>query len=339
MFRMEDMRELLDGRRLLLIGASNTRALYKDLVWLFQNNTLIPGDALRRKLEYSFLGDILVQRSKLHKGRDFVEHRYFEKDNTSIEYRFVTRCYNSQIVGIFKDIKEGRVDVPDVVYLCSCIWDITRWGPSGFADYKKNLVLLMKLLDESLPKSTLVIWGTATPPGPTMKGGLIIKQIEFMQSTARVEMMEANCYVRDVVASCGFDVLDYHFYLHMQVFRRRPDGVHFGPMIMRFMSNLLLTHIAASWDFCLPQNAEIVLLKDVCDKASSGSTPPVGGLVQLEKIASQLQSPAKAPQSKAAKKNQKNTQMWATRAQTRAAKRQFKNVPVRRNQGFHPYRR
>jgi hypothetical protein len=46
-----------------------------------------------------------------------------------------------------------------------------------------------------------------------------IPQVEFLQHTLRFEVMEANMFARQIVVSHGFDVLDIHHHLRMQIHR------------------------------------------------------------------------------------------------------------------------
>jgi hypothetical protein len=46
-----------------------------------------------------------------------------------------------------------------------------------------------------------------------------ILQVEFLQHTLRFEVMEANMFARQIVVSHGFDVLDIHHHLRMQIHR------------------------------------------------------------------------------------------------------------------------
>ena len=89
-----------------------------------------------------------------------------------------------------------------------------------------------------------------------------------MQSLLRFEVMEANLFCRDLVVKYGYDVLDLHYYLRNQVHRyrriiyfttlllirvttlvfvffssRMEDGIHYNPLVLRFVTNLILTHI------------------------------------------------------------------------------------------------
>jgi hypothetical protein len=44
-------------------------------------------------------------------------------------------------------------------------------------------------------------------------------QVDFLQHTLRFEVMEANMFARQIVVSHGFDVLDIHYHLRMQIHR------------------------------------------------------------------------------------------------------------------------
>ncbi|CAH1397412.1 unnamed protein product [Nezara viridula] len=256
-FKREDARSLLNGKHILFIGDSNIRALYKDVLWLYKKNSLIDLGCLKRrvsKLENSFLGDRLIARSELTRGRDFTEHRIFEDGKTTFEFLFVTRCYCDNILKMINDIKIGAKHCPDVILMNSCLWDVSRWGPNGVSEYKSNMDKLMKLLTSSLPKHVLFIWATALPIAAVTYGGLIIKQIEFIQAMLRIHVIEANSFTASLVASYGYDVLDFHHYMRYQIMRRSADGIHFLPAAMRYLTNLLLTHIALSWDVKLPGN-------------------------------------------------------------------------------------
>ncbi|KDR15055.1 PC-esterase domain-containing protein 1B-like isoform X1 [Zootermopsis nevadensis] len=259
----KDALNLLEKRHAVFFGDSNMRSVYKDLVWLMNKNSLIERNVLKRKLGNSFMGDTLVKSSELHKGRDFEEVRKYEKDNVCMEYFFITRCYNNNIEDMMSAIKKKGRSAPDVIIMNSCLWDITRWGPNGVTAYKDNMVKLMKLLKTSLPPETLVIWTTAPPISTSCSGSLLIKQVEFLQHTLRFEVMEANVFARQIVVSYGFDVLDIHHHLRMQIHRRADDGIHWLPLSVRHMTNLLLTHIALSWNCPLPGNFHSRVLDSV----------------------------------------------------------------------------
>lgn len=306
-FLKKDALNLLEKKHIVFFGDSNVRSLYKDLIWLMNRNSLIEKDVLKRKLERSFLEDTLVKCSELHKGRDFEEVRRYEKGNVHVEYFFITRCCNSSIESMMSAIKQKEKPAPDVIVMNSCLWDITRWGPNGVTAYKDNMVKLMKLFKSSLPPETHVIWTTAPPVSTSCSGALLVKQVEFLQHTLRFEVMEANMFARQIVVSHGFDVLDIHHHLRMQIHRRASDGIHWLPMPVRHMTNLLLTHIALSWNFPLPGNFHSRILESIKNHETGDeaeivfpSLPPafVGTKESDRGTAVKLKHPTSLPQKK-----------------------------------------
>ncbi|XP_046997173.1 PC-esterase domain-containing protein 1A-like [Schistocerca americana] len=280
-FTKNDMQKLLQNKHVMLIGSSNTRAVYKDLVWLWNSNTLITQQVLKRKLEPSFMGDSLLKGEFLMRGRNYEEVREFKEPNVHIEFQFITRCYNVAVEQLMTDIKKGRKKAPDVLLYNSCLWDLTRWGPNGVQAYKDNLVKLMKLFKQCLPSKTVVIWIATEAVSQDCRGGLFVKQVEFMKHYLRFEVMEANMLARQIVVSYGFDFLDVHYYLRMQIHRRAPDGVHWTPVPVRHVTNLILTHIALCWDCELPghfrgtmlENAKNLLIKKVQEEIHLPKVP------------------------------------------------------------------
>ena len=53
-FKSDEAVRLLKGKTVLFLGASVTRGLYKDLIWLLNSNTLLPRQILGQKGEASF---------------------------------------------------------------------------------------------------------------------------------------------------------------------------------------------------------------------------------------------------------------------------------------------
>ncbi|XP_013791001.1 uncharacterized protein LOC106474850, partial [Limulus polyphemus] len=126
------------------------------------------------------------------------------------------------------------------------------WGPSGVEEYQKNFNMLMAKLQETVVENCLVIWTTTLPLSQKMKGGFLVPQLEFLKYSLRFHVMEANLYARQVVVKHGFDVLDMHYNLRMQIDQRAADGIHWLPPALRYMTNLLLTHISLALGVPLP---------------------------------------------------------------------------------------
>lgn len=74
--------KVLDGKTILIFGDSNIRAIYKDLLWLLEEGSLIPIEYLKIKNEPSFLSDIRTSTSRLMNSRNYRETREY-KSNVS----------------------------------------------------------------------------------------------------------------------------------------------------------------------------------------------------------------------------------------------------------------
>uniref|UniRef100_T1J0Z6 SGNH domain-containing protein n=1 Tax=Strigamia maritima TaxID=126957 RepID=T1J0Z6_STRMM len=252
MFSHVDVKNLLTKKKVVIIGDSNMRGMYKDIVCLLNKNELLPESALKAKMEPSFMNDKLVHKSALNNGRDFREERQFHDhlNHTYVDFFFVTRCHDKYFDD--KIVKNFRERQPDIVIMNSCLWDVTRWGPNGIDPYKENLRNLMRRLKEVLKDDCLFIWTTTMPISQDMRGGFLIPQVEFLRHQIRFEIMEANLFAWTTITKNGFDVLDLHYYMQMNILRRAKDGIHWLHTAMRHVSNYVLTHIALSWGVKLP---------------------------------------------------------------------------------------
>ncbi|XP_075730038.1 PC-esterase domain-containing protein 1A [Rhipicephalus microplus] len=245
LFESNDVHNLLDNKRLVLMGCSNVRAIYKDLICLHQYNEFISNEILRQKMENSCFGDNLVKHGIKHNGRDYLEERLYRKDGTSVSFYFLTKIYSGYVERILADMTIDSA--PDVIIASSCLWDITRWGPNGVEEYKANLNLFFGHLNRILPSTSLVIWLTAAPLAQDVRGGFLIPQLDFLKYSLRFHVLEANAFCRKTADRYGIDVIDIHYHLRMFLEYRAEDGIHWLPKGVRLCTNLVLTHIALSW--------------------------------------------------------------------------------------------
>ncbi|XP_046385587.1 PC-esterase domain-containing protein 1B-like isoform X2 [Ischnura elegans] len=242
-FTNVDIKMLFRGKFILILGSSNFRAVYRDIIWLLNFNKIIPEGHLRRKLDFSYLGDRLIKQGELNRGRDYVEMREYKKDGFHIKYNFITKCLTKEVEEMMHDIHEGNCKPPDIVIVNSCLWDITRWGPNGVTLYKDNMRKLFSIMKSSLPSTTLVIFSTTPPVSQSCSAAFLVRQVEFMRHSLRFEVMEANLFARQLVPTYGYNILDLHYHLRMQIHRWGPDGVNLYKENMQklfrlFMSNL-----------------------------------------------------------------------------------------------------
>ncbi|GFT52995.1 PC-esterase domain-containing protein 1A [Nephila pilipes] len=252
-FLQGDMCELLKKKSVVFMGDSNIRALYKDFLCLLHKTQFISDNILRNKMEKTVFGDKLVFHGLKSNGRNYREEREATIQSTKVSFFFLTKVFDDYVKKILKRITD--TSNPDVIIINCCLWDITRWGCDGVKKYKENLKLLMKELKKYVP-DCLVIWITAPPIACEVKGGFLVKELQFLKYSLRFHVVEANHYARKIVVENGFDVMDSHYHLKMQIHRRSDDGIHWLPPAVRYVTNLLLTHISLAWNVPLPHRCE-----------------------------------------------------------------------------------
>ena len=93
--------------------------------------------------------------------------------------------------------------------------------------YKNNIYKLMRLFQIHLPNYTQVVWMTIPPISAEIRGGFMIKNLEFMRHSMRFNIMEGNKYAATTCASYGYDVLDMHFYMVSFCHLQAPSGFLF----------------------------------------------------------------------------------------------------------------
>lgn len=245
-FSQSESIKLLGGRSVWLFGDSNTRSIYKDLVWLLEYGSLVPQPSLQTKNEPSHANDCRTSNSPLTSGRHYEEIREYCGQNTHVKFTFITKLHSRNLLEAFAE------DSPDVLVINSCVWDLTRWGPDGVAEYKRNVVDTMQFFKRTLPGETLVIFATTLPLSSHCTGGFLKKQIEFLRYMLPWHITEANSFLEEMAKLYRYDVLDFHYNMRFLTEEWMPDGIHWTPIAYRFLTNLLLTHLALSFNSPLP---------------------------------------------------------------------------------------
>ena len=286
-FVSKEARKVLKGKHIAIIGGSNMRGLYKDIVWLLNDDSFIPKEVLGEKLEKRFPDfesqrcaranisnrlkkkfnddnrDWLFKNEGLHPGRTYVEPRiyYHEKKDITINFRFVTRVWSSkktagknsleEFLRTYETIQEAKLDL---IIMNSLLWDVNRWGPDGISEYKKNLPTLLKTIKEVMAENGQFIWLTAQPGSKQLDSkAMETPGLEFQKKTTRYNVVEANFFTAHKVAEAGFDVIDLHYYFLLQTFRRNRDGIHWSPEANRYVTNMVLTHVCLADHKTLPK--------------------------------------------------------------------------------------
>lgn len=77
-------------------------------------------------------------------------------------------------------------------------------------------------------------------------------QIEHKAPLLRDDVIEANFYSGTLANSYEMDVLDLHYHFRFSLKHRINDGVHWNALAHRWITCLLLKHIAQAWGVILP---------------------------------------------------------------------------------------
>lgn len=240
--------KLLHNRQLMFFGDSNTRSIYKDFVWLLEYGNLVPQDSLKTKNELTHANDYKTSNSPLTSGRNYEETREYYNTGTCVKFTFLTKMFSESLTRAFED----QSLVPDVVVINSCVWDLSRWGPNGVAEFKKNVVHTMEYFKKRLSKKCLVVFTTTLPLSSNCRGGFLMKQVEFLRYPLPYHVIEANNYLAEMARLYNYDVLDLHYNMRFLREEWMPDGIHWTPLAYRLITNFLLTHLALSFNAPLP---------------------------------------------------------------------------------------
>ncbi|KAG8181273.1 hypothetical protein JTE90_022211 [Oedothorax gibbosus] len=272
-FLTKDLKKLMKNKKIIFMGDSNIRAIYKDFLCLMKDDRIIPDRNLRAKLEDSVFGDRLLNRGEKTNARVYREERRSTQCHVNVYFYFITKVFDEYVEDVLSRLRRGVR--PDVLIVNSFLWDISRWGADGVDTYKRNLNHLMDRL-QSLVPDCLVIWMTTPPLSKNIRGGFLIPDLEFLKYSLRFHVLEGNNFASEVVINHGFDVVDAHYHLQHQIHRRADDGVHWKPKAVRFILNLLLSHISVAFNVPLPNHGPPQVTDDETqesgDQAATAST-------------------------------------------------------------------
>uniref|UniRef100_A0A8D2LY25 Uncharacterized protein n=1 Tax=Varanus komodoensis TaxID=61221 RepID=A0A8D2LY25_VARKO len=257
-FSSKEARQLLLNKFVVVLGDSIQRSVYKDLVRVLQNDCLLTASQMKAKGDLRFENDHLVEGgvlSGLHNGTHYREVRQYRTCHHLVRFYFLTRVYSPYLESILEDFRTGLQ--PDLLILNSCVWDISRYGPSSMQEYRANLEMAFNRLDAALSSSCLVIWSMAMPLGPKVTGGFLTPEVrlQHLSRTLRNDVIEGNFYSATLATFHLFDVLDLHYRFRLDLRNRARDGVHWNSVAHRRITDLLLGHVAEAWGVVIPEKA------------------------------------------------------------------------------------
>ncbi|GMR37110.1 hypothetical protein PMAYCL1PPCAC_07305, partial [Pristionchus mayeri] len=263
------VKAMLGNVKMLLIGDSLMRGLYKDLITWTQTNNLSTDGDLKGKAESNYKGDRQIDISLLTDDKVFRQAREYQTESLLIQFLFTTRVMKDDMETLIQQML-GKDGYPDVILINSMIWDLTRYFKvsmdTAYSDsrYQKKIEIecLQKYLDRTsmllrrlravLPPHTMVIWVCFPHCRPSMAKGrgmqmepLTLERNHFIRSV----MIDGSFRVSQVVRNAGYDVLDFGFYMRNHAFYhyQKLDGMHWLPPGVRLMSQLLMQFLAKSW--------------------------------------------------------------------------------------------
>lgn len=263
---------ILGNMKVLMIGDSLMRGLYKDLITWTQTNHLSTDRDLKGKSEASYKGDRQIDISLLSDDKVFRQAREYQTENLCLQFHFTTRVMKDDMELLIRQML-GEDGYPDVILINSMIWDLTRYfkvsTDTSYSDchYQKRIEIecMQKYLDRTsmflrrlravLPPHTMVIWVCFPHCRPSENEG---RGFRGMQNEAlaaernhfiRSVMIDGSFRVSQVVRSAGYDVLDIGFYMRNHAFYhyQKADGMHWLPPGVRLMSQLFIQFLAKSW--------------------------------------------------------------------------------------------
>lgn len=257
-FFHQDVRDLFQNRKIIVIGDSIQRSVYKDLVclWTQKDSRYLMQRELRAKGELAFLGDKLLSGGKLEgkmvNGIEYREVREFKESEVFFKYYFVTRAYSEHMASILNELKTCG---PDIIIMNSTFWDLHHYGDDDLQQYKENLDKLLKEINEMFPLSVLFIWNAALPLAERCKGGFLRKGFLTIPVD---KIMAANNFARLATTKQKKIYLDlFNELKNKDNFTQAEDGIHWGMRAHRKISNLILTNICTSWKKKLPDPPQL----------------------------------------------------------------------------------
>lgn len=130
------------------------------------------------------------------------------------------------------------------IFLNYCL---NRYGLFGVDEYKENLNILFDRFKQCLLEDILVIWNIILLIVKDVRGGFFVLEVDFMKNIFRLDILEANFFVKQIVVVYGFDILDFYYYFRNRLDIRVKDGIYWDQRVYCYIINLLLMYISDVW--------------------------------------------------------------------------------------------
>ena len=146
--------------------------------------------------------------------------------------------------------------------------------------YRRNLYELFETCRRVLKPTTLFIWTTALPVSESVRGGVILDTIRFMQDVLRYDVLMANDIGSRAAVTYRFDVVDLHFEMRRHIDMRLPDGIHWNSQAHRKITSIILHHICIAWHVVLPPRVGLRFDRLLCTSSYASSKKSTDSLLE-----------------------------------------------------------
>ncbi|XP_075253771.1 uncharacterized protein LOC142345559 isoform X2 [Convolutriloba macropyga] len=255
-FSTSAAQNLLRNKRVVIMGCSVQRDLYKDLVLLLQEERYLSKYENRVKGSRTVVNDNLLKGGILEELKNdpsYREVREYRKGEFHIRFYFITRAYNPIVLGFVRNIY-AEFD-PDIFMFNSAIWDVNRNGPPfDHAAYEQNVRYICQVLVLLFSHNCKLIWLHQPPVTPKCASGRIVLAVnqDVLKMNVLRWMYEAVCIAENITKQYGFETIDlYHLMKHRSSWIAK-DGVHWASEGYRCMSLLIMHKLSVLYGVPVP---------------------------------------------------------------------------------------
>lgn len=278
-FQGDHARQLLKNKYILILGDSVQRTVYKDVVALLHNSEMLTQRELAQSCEKEHRGDQLVAATMKNIGDKFMEVREYAGHESNggyvlIRYVFMSRIWESN--GDTQELLDALTSdhFPDVLLVNSLFWDVSKYGDRSIIDsetkmkrfigFENNLHKFIKYFENreaqicktgeksQLRNPCLKIWRSTMPISETANTEPLTGTKSNMVKLVE-EISHTNYWAEQIIQSYNWDIIDAQFWFRQNYIEHRSDdGIHWNAKAHRWLTNIILTHIAIEWGIGLP---------------------------------------------------------------------------------------
>ena len=226
----ETIRGIFKNKRVLIMGDSIMRGIYRDICCLLTNNSrlLNENELIYNRHQSRNNGLFGDQIDQLHIDRTNSTCNIEKRSLTSelfkfyVSYQFCSRIWNTQIKNNISFMNNYNL-----IIIQSFIWDLTRYNDHEGEDYMKNLDLFLLNVKSFHQKLLWVI----LPPSESTQSTYINNLLNKLNPMI-IEKLETNQINFINLANCS----------QKDVEIRHRDGIHFTPIGHRIITEKILEH-------------------------------------------------------------------------------------------------